>query len=601
MTQRFLLLCIFLIYITIVHAQSQAPIKGNVAEIAGKQVSLEEFQNRYEFMFPYKKQDEKLSNDGEREFLFSIISEKLWSAEAVRQGLDTLPEIQQLLGQLQKFFMLDQYYKDSIESKITFSNAEITGAIEKLPFTLSVQMLKSQDENQILHCYKELNSGIAFDTLMNTMHGFNSPFPIVYGQFGDTAIENEAYRTQTGNYTKPLHAEDQWMIIKIIKREGNEHEGKNSAALKNIAELAIRRRKGMFHQALFLAEKFKDEKIEVDGKLYAQFAKELYGVIKKQQQLDSAVKQISFKLTIDEYARVKRALGREKLHAAFILFTPDPVSLNSFIEYLPFVDAKITPISAKNLDVVMRSEIQKYIEREHLSRIAREMKYASHPNVSKRLGLWKESILSEKAKEIYLSKLHDNDTLVKSGSDVSHGSIQRKYAEIVSRNLDVIDTVLQLLHFGAQFESLIPRYHDVSLTDSWANANAWSDHREPSEYDSMEMPAQAGKVIGPEKVKGGYRLLKILDQKKIHFPAANTVGKPGEQVDKADALDSETARLAHKYRLIINEDLLKKVQTVNLNIITIEQLGFGAKLPAYPFTARDYEWYKKYRLPVERP
>ncbi|MBI2416842.1 MAG: hypothetical protein HYV28_02895 [Ignavibacteriales bacterium] len=601
MTQRFLLLCIFLIYVTIVHAQSQAPIKGSVAEIAGKQISLEEFQNRYEFMFPFKKQYEGLSTEGKREFLYSIISEKLWAADAVQQGIDTLPEIRQLISQLQKFYMLDQYYKDSIESRITFNSTELTGAIEKLPFTLSVQMLKSADEEKIFNCFRELNSGISFDTLMNRMHGFNSPFPIVYGQFSDTAIENEVYRTQAGNYTKPLRADNQWMIIKIIKREGNEHEGKSGAALKNIAELALRRRKGMFLQSLFLAGKFKGEKIEVDGKLYTQLAKELYEALKKQRLVDSTAKNISLKFTIDEYARIKSNIGREKLQAAFILFQHAPVSLGSFIEYLPFIDVKISGLTAKNFDVLLRSEIQKFIEREHLFRFAREMKYAEHPTVERRVGLWKESLLSEKAKELFLNKVINKDSLIGLPAGHSRISVQYKYAEIVNPNLDVIDTVLQLLNFGAQFESLIPRYHNVSHTDSWANANQWTDYTEGYENDSTEIPLLTGKVIGPAKVKGGYRLLKVLDQKTVHEPAKGLSGKPEKYMDKSAELDRATVQLARKYQLTINEAALNKVQSTNLNIITIEQLGFGAKLPAYPFTAKDYEWFKNFSLPVERP
>ncbi|MBI5727577.1 MAG: SurA N-terminal domain-containing protein, partial [Ignavibacteriales bacterium] len=263
MTKRYLLYFILFVYTTLIHAQSESSIMDKLAEIADKPVTVDEFQNRYEFMFPFKKQDELFSKAGKKQFLYSLISEKLWAAEAVNQGIDTLPEIMQLISQLQKFYMLDQFYKDSIESKIIFTTDELAGAIDKIPVTLFVQMLKSQDKNQIFNCYKDLHNGVAFDTLMMRMHGFSSPFPVVYGQLSDTTIENEVYQTTTGNYTKPLHADNQWMIIKIITREGNEHEGKKGNALKNIAELALRRRKGMSVQSVFLAGHFRDEKIEV--------------------------------------------------------------------------------------------------------------------------------------------------------------------------------------------------------------------------------------------------------------------------------------------------------------------------------------------------
>ena len=65
-------------------------------------------------------------------------------------------------------------------------------------------------------------------------------------------------------------------------------------------------------------------------------------------------------------------------------------------------------------------------------------------------------------------------------------------------------------------------------------------------------------------------------------------------------LNEKTIELAKKYKVNFqDEQVLKKVETSQLNTFTYRLIGFGGKIAAFPITTPMYDWFKVYQQKKE--
>ena len=118
-----------------------------------------------------------------------------------------------------------------------------------------------------------------------------------------------------------------------------------------------------------------------------------------------------------------------------------------------------------------------------------------------------------------------------------------------------------------------------------------------------------GQIYGPIKVKEGYSIFKLID-KKNQIGIQNTILDKDSlklirvklALSKMDNLiNDKTISLAKKYKISLDEQLLKTIKTSEINTFTYRFIGFGGKIAAFPITIPMYEWYKEYKLNKEIP
>ena len=118
-----------------------------------------------------------------------------------------------------------------------------------------------------------------------------------------------------------------------------------------------------------------------------------------------------------------------------------------------------------------------------------------------------------------------------------------------------------------------------------------------------------GQIYGPIKVKEGYSIFKLID-KKNQIGIQNTILDKDSlkliriklALSKMDNLiNDKTISLAKKYKISLDEQLLKKIETSEINTFTYRFIGFGGKIAAFPITIPMYDWYKQYELKKEIP
>ena len=132
---------------------------------------------------------------------------------------------------------------------------------------------------------------------------------------------------------------------------------------------------------------------------------------------------------------------------------------------------------------------------------------------------------------------------------------------------------------------------------------------EAGEIGRIAVDMNIGQIYGPIKVNEGYSIFKLIDKSNQNNNPKSISDKDSLKfmrvkiaLSKMDnIINDKTVSLARKYKIKLNEQLLKSTELSELNTFTYRFIGFGGKIAAFPITIPMYEWYKEYELNKEFP
>lgn len=229
-----------------------------VAKVGNQLITVEEFRDRYEFM-PHLNYSSDNKETLKKEFLYSLIAEKLWALEGLERGIDTLDVVRSSLKTLEKLFVKDELFRSEVESKIAISFEEISKGLLRVGRTLYVKIITSSDSSEIFRVYNHLVNFNNFDSLLAVRPEYNSqqkPFQIKLGTLSDEFAEDVIFNLKLNEISVPMLSNDNWFIFKLENEEIDSTimTDNETARNKTISILSERKRKA-------LAGKFLDKVI----------------------------------------------------------------------------------------------------------------------------------------------------------------------------------------------------------------------------------------------------------------------------------------------------------------------------------------------------
>ena len=135
-----------------------------LAKIGSDKITVEEFQNRFDFM-PHLNYSSSNIDSVKKEFLYSLVAEKLWALEADELQIDTIESVKLSLKSLEKLFVKDELYKREVESKINITGEEISIGLSRVTRILEMNIVASPDSQKIWNLYDELLASDNFDSI----------------------------------------------------------------------------------------------------------------------------------------------------------------------------------------------------------------------------------------------------------------------------------------------------------------------------------------------------------------------------------------------------------------------------------------------------
>ena len=310
-----------------------------VATIGDDKITGEEFLQRYEFTPLFRKQIKRMTQSLKLEFLYSLISEKLWALQARDLGYDTLSVMKYVSSKLQDMFVRDALYKKEIKDKVKITDQELLQGYMKYNTKLEVNYIFSPKLDEIEKLYHLLKIGVSFDSLLATRPEASEqikPREIGYGQM-DVRIEDSLYALKVGQFTEPAYAEEGWYIFKLVNRTQQVFAGSREDAIKTVKETIEARKEEVLYKKYF-DKFFKDRKVEANAHLFRSLARKISFIFTEKKK-DLRIKdEDPVYLDVNDVLNIEKEFGPDSIKMNYIEFDNNPKTLKEFIEDLSWED-----------------------------------------------------------------------------------------------------------------------------------------------------------------------------------------------------------------------------------------------------------------------
>lgn len=599
---------ILILFSRISSAQNENEV---LAKIGSDAITVEQFQNRFDFM-PHLNYSNSNIDSIKKEFLYSLVAEKLWALEADELQIDTIESVKLSLKSLEKLFVKDELYKREVESKIVVTANEIKTGLTRVTRILNALIITSPDSEKIWKFYNSFQAGASFDSVLVSLKMPQKPFEVKYGSFEDEAMEEILYSLKLNEISKPIKSKNNWFIFQLVSDEQDLSIDPSKDHAKNIVIKKLRDRKAQKLGRAYLDKLFIGKSINADRRLFDIMSDKLLDILIVRTGKTKSDSLIDVQLLEADIKKVLSSLNPVDLNAAFINLDPDPATIKDFLYYTIYQKVFFDSFSSIKFKQSLNRIVKKFIEDELISREGFKNGLDKLPSVKNDLQIWKNYYLSEVLMNSYADSItitdDDMERLITEEKDLP-GSLQVNIREILTENIEDAEKVLNELNDGKDFESLVNIYNQRAWTKKSNGEWGFFNPSKAGEIGRIAAGMDIGQIYGPIKVNEGYSIFKLID-KKNQSGIQNTVLdkdslkfiKVKLALGKMDNLINEkTVSLAKNYKTSIDEQLLQKVKTSEINTFTYRFIGFGGKIAAFPITIPMYEWHEQYKQIKEIP
>jgi parvulin-like peptidyl-prolyl isomerase len=566
-----------------------------VASAGNKIITLKEFKSRYELM-PRMSEYSFNTDSLKKEFLYSLLGEKLWGMEAEARGYDTLGYFRNSFSHLEKLYLKDALYEQEVGSKIKISPDEIEKGVNRSRYTIKTGIFSTADSAAAFQLYKGFIEGFPIDSL-------DLPeMDITYGSMNDTAIEDTIYSISPGNYSTPVKYLDGWFIFHVKDRIFNSKED-NEKILSRVKQ-NLKERKARETGIRFLSSFLKDVKANTDTVLFRDLAKKISDELRNKTPDEYEKNEQKLFLSDQSVINIQSGYSKENLHSLFIRIENKVVTLYEFLSFLRFDILSVRSPHINNVMQALKNKTDFFIEQEFLSEEARRRNLHLTDEYQEEIRLWRENYLAKMLRTDFLRGMSvSNEEVYEFYLELSNrvdSAAQINILEILTDDLDVVETVLNELNNGTDFREIARLYTQREWTKNKGGEFGLFPVTLFKDISEKAINMEIGDVFGPLKLEEGYSVFKLIDKKEAvksyreDYDAVKDQLRNDLLVKKfQNSIEDETVRLAEKYQVRVNEDLLNKIPVSEINMFTYRYMGFGGRISAVPYTTPWHEWRKK--------
>lgn len=582
-----------------------------VATIGSDIITVEQFQNRFDFM-PHLNYSSSHIDSVKKEFLYSLIVEKLWALEADELGIDTNEVIQLSLKSLQKLFVKDALYKKEVESKIIVTSSEITTGLSRVTRILNTLIITTPDSQKALTLYNDFQKGSSFDSVLINLKMPQKPFEFKYGSLEDEAMEDVVYSLNLNEISKPVKSKSNWFIFKLVSDEQDLSIDPSKEHAKNIVIKKLKDRKSQKLGRDYLDKVLSGVRITADRKLFDLMSDNLLEILKHRTGKSENDSLLDIQLQEADIRKLLMSIKPSELKSAFIDIDPDPINLEEFLFYTIYQKIYFNSFNAVDFKKSLNRVVKKFIEDEIIYREGFKLGLNNLHSVKNDLQIWRNYYLSETLMNSYSDSIKITDEELKEFTPkdiITSNDLKINIREILIDNIEDAEKILNELNDGKEFESLVSIYNQREWTKKSIGEWGMFNPKEAGEIGRIASELNIGQVYGPIKVSEGYSIFQLIDKRNESIGQKSITDHDSLKfirlkiaLSKMDNLiNSKTVSLAKKYNVSIDEELIRNIETSNINTFTYRYIGFGGKIAAYPITVPIYEWYKQYQQKKEIP
>lgn len=584
-----------------INAQSDQQV---IAVVGDASITIGEFRNRFEMM-PHIIGNEQNLDTLKKQFLYSLIAEKLWAQKAVDKGYDTSSTVKKSLSTLEKILIKDALYKSEIKNKIILSAGEIKTGLERINYLVEFKPVFYADSLSAFEYYTIQKSIQDPSTVKET--NVSKTYIVSLGEIENEEFENELFSCNVNEFTRPVKTGNGWVVAKLINKTINPRSNDDPEVVYNFVVNTLNEAKEKLTAGHFIDSLLGGKSVSVNEKTFLLTTDEISKVLKSSSSRNILSPDDQFLLDDNCLSRLLNQLNKHELSSPLFTIDGNMIVLEDLIHYMFHNKIRFSGFEKEPVISGLRIYLKDYIEHEALAAKAKKRGFNKHLNVLNEMKIWRENYLTELALSSLADSISIGDTEFQNFINKVEGgeSLQANISEIYSDDLTVIQKVLDKLSEGEEFEKLAEKYSINKNTGDKAGLGYFNIELVP-EYSEIILRMKVGEIYGPIKIYNGYSVIKLLDLRQtdtiLFSDDEKKLLREKLFLAKTDNLiNSGTAKLAKQYPVSIDYQSFNELTVLPTQMFTVKLIGFGGKIAAFPMIIPLYDWVKQKDIQLEIP
>ena len=588
-----------------------------LAEAGKEKITARDFKVRFELSPFVSKQAGSNTDSLKVDFLYSMITEKLWYLEGLDRGLDSDGEFRFYFKPVEDIFFRDALFSKEVESKIILSAEDVTLTVFKAGRTLKTTSLLSGDSAVIngLITSLKLTGGGKLDSLL-ALPPFSgikkSHVDIDLGTLMDEEVENHLFSLGPGEISTPIKSEVGWVIF-IIDNVVTKAFDLTDKKQVDQAKQTVKDRRAMHATRAYLKQLAGGKTINIDETAFKAVASKIYEAISRAPLSPAGKGDSPVVLNDGDWRKIRSELGEPALQQKLFFINDNTVTVWDFLANLAFEEHKFTSRERSAVYQKISRFAKDFVQQQIITFEAKRQGLQSSPGVIRDLEGWKQNLMAQMLKVSYLDSVRVGEKEIE---DYYRNEVMKDNDFILVNillmtvnDLGIVEKVLDETGKGKTFESMVK---DLGRTDSLVNSNGETGLKPAAflgDLGTIAAKLEPGQLYGPIKRNGGYSLLMVKEKKEMNdslrkeFEGSKSLlGNYLFQKRLNNFIAKKTLDLASKFNARVYEQRLKDVKTTDVAMFVHRLMGFGGRVSGTPLLDNwtehvDMKQFKKLLLP----
>ena len=575
-------------------AQPQTPADDAVlARVGGEDITVGEFRARYALtVFPYKDR-EHLRPVVMRQFLYSMVAERLLAAEARRRGYDAEDRFGRNRRLAEEMFVRDRLFRDSVRSQVEVTEAELRQRYLAEVRSVEFDFRVAGDEAQARNMSLVLSAGTPFDTLLAAQQR-SAPDAAGERTVADDVLLAGLDTLAPGAVSDPIPVDGQWYLVRRRTRYDALPDEEEFHQRARRLESELRDEKEAAEMLRFVSRLWRGREATLDEECYRGIGQAM--IEEYRRQYDEGSGMLSAPQSLFDSLRLA---WRARLQEPFAVIGGDNLTIGDALDRLAALDLRLQREQLRQTAALYRERVRDMLDRHVVTLAGYAAGLQNDAELRRDVAMWEANGLAETIPQLLWEQYVASDdslwSLYCSRRDLFGPPVEVRVLQVSAADSARLADAVQSFSDGAALEDIAERMVADGESREGNGLSDWFSVTERGTVGRAAFGMRVADAAGP-----------LRDGPALVFFQLHDRRYPGMRLDGWDALRdsaSERAqngvvlarteqllrRLASGTRIDIDRALLDAVDVPATQMHSVRLMGFGGRIPAMPGVLPLYE------------
>ncbi len=569
-----------------------------LALVNGMPITGEEFRARFEMSLYPGKDDPTMLAETKREFLYSMIAEKLLSQAALHSNLPVTPAEKLVKEEMQDVFMRDALFRKEVMPYAKVTKQEILHGFKISIYKYIVDAFYFTDDKSTAWSFYWALHGKGAPNIYSLAKSLNirhDTLEIPYGE-STSAIENAFFGQKRRFISKPTPTVDGLVVFRVLGRQLNQYfiKGPLDARWERIRQILVSRKQAELGNE-YIEKIMGSIVVHVNYDVFRPLVYDIQKIFENQKRL---VSSSGYQLYPQDLVRLGEDFSAD-LDKPFLTFPGGDLTLSQVFQRLPMAMFVSEDTTLPAITFALHSSLRFISQNHFLVQRARELGLQNSPEVRHNVDMVLRAFRAHRmANEIMDTVKVDSNqvnTFFAKHHDEVLKAVKLKVHIVVTNNINEAISIYDKLNKEKNKRSI--------GEDTTAN---WVDAYNLGEIGGVLSRLEDGDVYGPVEDHGKFYLYQLLDKKlSVSGSVVENSIEIARQMfltqERRKVLDKYIAKMAEKENVKVFWRRVLAIQVTPFQMLTFRFMGFGGKILAVPQLYPRAGWVKYFRPNIVLP